>query len=128
MGVRVGALTTYPAGGPYIYVCGFFSVAAELCILSSCWGWGRLLLSLFWCGCSALFLGAPAVFRCVHAASYPSRVQHLSDSGWLSYSCGGHLAWGWVCLGTDVLFPHLVSTLCRRNSPFRFFPFGVLHP
>ena len=111
-----------------IYVCGVFSVAAERCILSSCGGWGRLLLSLFWCGCSALFPGAPAVFRCVHAASYPSRVPHLADSGWLPCSCSGRLAWGWGCLGTDVLIPHLVSTLCRRNSPFRFFPFGVLHP
>ena len=72
----------------YICVCGFFSVVAELCILPSCWGWGRLFLSLFWCGCSALFPGAPAVFRCVHAASYPSRVPHLADSGWLPYSCG----------------------------------------
>ena len=33
MGVRVGALTLYPVGGPYIYVCVwvFFSVAVELC-------------------------------------------------------------------------------------------------
>ena len=32
MGVRVGALTLYPAGGSYIYVCGVLSVAAELCL------------------------------------------------------------------------------------------------
>ena len=112
-----------------LYLCVGFFLWRRSCvfILSSCWGWGRLLLSLFWCGCSARFPGAPAVFRCVHAASYPSRVPHLADSGWLPYSCGGRLAWGWGCLGTDVLIPHLVSTLCRRNSPFRFFPFGVLH-
>ena len=57
-----------------------------------------------------------------HAAWCPSRVPHLADSGWLPYSCGGRLAWGSGCLGTDVLIPNLVSTLCRRNSPFRFFP------
>ena len=103
-------------------MCGVFSVAAELCILSSCWGWGRLFLSLFWCGCSALFPGAHAVFRCVHAASYPSWVPHLANSSWLPYSCGGHLAWGCGCLGTDVLIPHLVSTLCRSNSPLPLLP------
>ena len=32
VGVRVGALKLYPAGGPYIYGCGVFSVAAELCL------------------------------------------------------------------------------------------------
>ena len=33
VGVRVGALPLYPAGGPYICVCGVFSVVAELCLL-----------------------------------------------------------------------------------------------
>ena len=75
-----------------------------------------------------VFLGHLRFSAACHAAGYPSRVLHLADSGWLPYSCGGRLAWGWGCLGTDVLIPHLVSTLCRRNSPFRFFPFGVLHP
>ena len=53
-----------------IYVCGFFSVAAELCILSSCWGWGWLLPSLFWCVCSA-FPAASAVFRYVSCSWLP---------------------------------------------------------
>ena len=53
-----------------IYVCGVFSVAAELCILSSCWGWGWLLLSLFWCVCKA-FPGAPAVFCYVSCSWLP---------------------------------------------------------
>ena len=57
-----------------------------------------------------------------HAATCPSRVPHLADSGWLPYSYGGRLAWGCGCLGTVVLIPHLVSTLCQRNSPFRLFP------
>ena len=72
------------------------------------------------------FLGHLRFSAACHAAGYPSRVPHLADSGWLPYSCGGRLAWGWGCLGTDVLFPTWFSTLCRRNSPFRFFPFGVL--
>ena len=74
------------------------------------------------------FLGHLRFSAACHAAGYPSRVPHLADPCWLPYSCGGRLAWGWGCLGTDVLIPRLVSTLCRRNSPFRFFPFGVLHP
>ena len=68
------------------------------------------------------FLGHLRFSAACHAASCPSQVPHLADSGWLPYSCGGRLAWGWRCLGTVVLIPHLVSTLCRRNSPFRFFP------
>ena len=55
-------------------MCGFFSVAAELCILSSCWGWGRLLLSLFWCDCSAIFLGHLQFSAMCHAAGDPSGV------------------------------------------------------
>ena len=90
--VWVGILTLYPAGGPYICVWGF-SVAAELCILSSCWGWGRLLLCLFWCDCSAIFLGHLRFSAMCHAAGYPSGVPHLADSGWLTSSCSGGLAW-----------------------------------
>ena len=67
------------------------------------------------------FLGHLRFSAACHAVCCPSWVPHLADSGWLPYSCGGHLAWGSGCLGTDVLIPNLVSTLCRRNSPFRFF-------
>ena len=81
-------------------------------ILSSCWGWGRLFLSLFWCDCSALFSWGTCGFPLrVMQLAYPSRVPHLADSGWLPYSCGGRLAWGLGCLGTDVLIPHLVFYL-----------------
>ena len=52
-----------------ISVCGVFSVAAELCILSSCWGWGRLLLCLFWCDCSAFYWGT---------CGFPLRVMQLA--------------------------------------------------
>ena len=109
-----------------IYVCGFFSVAAELCILSSCWGWGRLLLSLFWCDCSAFFLGHLRFSATCHAAGYPSGVPHLADSGWLTSSCSGGLAWGWGCLGTDVLLPHLGFCCATWFSPMcRALPQGL---
>ena len=95
-------------------------------ILSSCWGWGRLFLSLFWCDCSALFPGAPAVFRCVSCSWLPFSG---STPCWLRLAAL-LLRWtfslGWGCLGIDVLITHLVFYLCRRNSPFRFFPFVCL--
>ena len=73
--------------------------------------WGRLLLSLFWCDCSAFFLRHLRFSATCHAAGYPSGVPHLADSSWLAYSCSGGLAWGWGCLGTDVLLPHFVFYL-----------------
>ena len=41
-----------------VCVCGFF-LWRRSCVffLSSCWVWGRLLLSLFWCGCCAFSWG-----------------------------------------------------------------------
>ena len=54
--------------------------------LSSCWVWGRLLLSLFWCDCSAFFLGHLRFSAACHAAGYPSRVPHLAASGQLTSS------------------------------------------
>ena len=112
----VGILTLYPAGGPYICVWGF-SVAAELCILSSCWGWGRLLLSLIWCDCSAIFLGHLRFSAMCHAAGYLSGVPHLADSGWLTSSCSGGFTWGWGCLATDVLLPHFGFLPCASAAP-----------
>ena len=57
------------------------------------------MLSLFWCGCSAFFLGHLRFSATCLATGYPSGVPHLCDSGWLTYSCSGGLAWGWGCLG-----------------------------
>ena len=57
-----------------------------------------------------------------HAAGYPSRVPHLADSGWLPYSCGGRLAWGWGCLGTDAVIPHLVFYLVPAQLPLPLLP------
>ena len=93
-----------------------------LCVLSSCWVWGRLLLSLFWCNCSAFFLGHLRFSAACHAAGYPSWVPHLADSDWLTYSCSGRLAWGWGCLGTDVLIPHLVFYLVPAQLPLKLLP------
>ena len=110
-----------------IYVCGFFFLWRRSCVPSPPVGGG---VGSYWAsfGVAALpfFLGHLRFSAACHAASCPSRVPHLADSGWLPYSCSRRLAWSWGCLGTVVLIPHLVSTLCRRNSPFRFFPFGVL--
>ena len=52
-----------------------------------------------------------------HAAGYPSGVPHLADSGWLTSSCGWGLAWGWGCLGTDVLLPHFGFLPCASAAP-----------
>ena len=117
----VGILPLYPTGVP-IFVCGFFSVAAELCILSSCWGWGRLLLNLFWCDCSAIFLGHLRFSAVCHAAGVPSGVPHLADSGWLTSSCGGGLAWGWGFLASDILLPHFGFLPCASAAPLPLLP------
>ena len=84
--------------------------------------WGRLLLSLFWCDCSAFFLGHLRFSATCHAAGYPSGVPHLADSGWLTYSCSGGLAWGWGCLGSDILLPHLVFYLVPAQLPLPLLP------
>ena len=84
--------------------------------------WGRLLLSLFWCDCSAFFLGHLRFSAACHAAGYPSWVPHLADSGWLTYSFSGRLAWSWGCLGADVLIPHLVFYLVPAQLPLPLLP------
>ena len=68
------------------------------------------------------FLGHLRFSAACHAAGYPSRVPHLADSGWLSYSCGGRFAWGWGCLGTDVLLPHLFFYLVPAQLPLPLLP------
>ena len=57
-----------------------------------------------------------------NAAGYPSGVPHLADSGWLTSSCSGGLAWGWGCLGTDVLFATLVFYLVPAQLPIPLLP------
>ena len=56
-------------GGPCVCVWGFF-LWRRSCVffLSSCWVWGGLLLSLFWCGCCAFSWGT---------CSFPQRVLQL---------------------------------------------------
>ena len=84
--------------------------------------WGRLLLSLFWCDCSAFYLGHLRFSATCYATGYPSGVPHLADSGWLTYSCSGGLVWGWGCLGTGVLLPHLVFYLVPAQLPLPLLP------
>ena len=123
MGVRVGTLTLYPAGGPYICVWGFFCGGGAVSSSSPPAGGGMGSYRAS-CGVTALpfFLGHLRFSAACHAAGYPSRAPHLADSGWLPYSFSGHLAWGWGCLGTDVLILHLVFYLVPAQLPHPLLP------
>ena len=85
--------------------CAFF--------LSSCSAWGRLLLSLFWCGLCASSWGACGFPRRVLPQVTFRGFRNLSGSSCLSYSCGGALLLGWQCLWCVAWF----STLCRALLP-----------
>ena len=113
----------------FIYL--FLWRRSRVFFLSSCWVWGRLLLSLFWCDCSAFFPGASAVFRCVSCSWLPFSGStpcclrladllpsgfctfggccNLSGSSLLVYSCGGALWLGWRGLCCVTWF----SPMCR---------------
>ena len=93
--------------------------------LSSCSAWGRLLLSLFWCGFCASSWGA-----CGFPLVTLSGFRILSGSSWLACSCSGDLLLGWRCLWCATWF----STLCRAlppgpavcaASPAAGYPWGV---
>ena len=73
---------------------------------------GRLLLSLFWCACSAISLG--------HLRF--SAVCRLANSGWLTSYCGGGFAWGWEFLATDILLPHFGFLPCASAAPLPLLP------
>ena len=81
------------------------------------------MLSLFWCGCCAFGPGAPAVFRCVSCCGCPSRVLHLTDSGWMAYSCGGRF-----CGVGGVLVPHLVFYLVPAQLLLPLLPLSGFCP
>ena len=107
-----------------LYLCVFFffcggGAVYPLLLLG---GGGRLFLSLFWCDCSAIFLGHLRFFAMCHAAGYPSGVPHLADSGWLPSSCSGGFAWGLGCLATVVRFPTLVFYLVPAQLPLPLLP------
>ena len=113
-----------------LYLCvGFFPVVAELCVLSSCWGWGRLLLNLFLVCLLCNLPGAPAVFCFVSGSWRPfwgstPRCLRLADL---------LLRWGFrLGLGVFLLqiscYPTLVFYLVPAQLPLRCFPFGVLRP
>ena len=115
-----------------LYMCVGFFLWRRSCvfILSSCWGWGRLLLSLFWCDCSALFPGAPAVFRCVSCCWLPFSG---SSPCWLrlaalllrwTFSLGLGVSW-FRCPDTPLGFlPCAGTTPPSASSPLRFCTLG----
>ena len=110
-----------------LFLCvGFLSFCAGGALSSSsppAGGWGRLLLSLFWCGCCAFGPGAPAVFRGVSCSGCPSRVLHLTDSGWMAYSCSGRF-----CGVGGVLVHHLVFYLVPARLPLPLLPLSEFCP
>ena len=106
-----------------LYMCLVFFLWRRSCVSSPSAGGGvGSYLSLFWCDCSAIFLGHLRFSAMCHVAGYPSGVPHLADSGWLTSSCSGGLAWGWGCLGTDVLFTTLIFYLVPAQLPLPLLP------
>ena len=91
----------------------FLSVPAELCLpLSFCWGWGGLLLSLFWCGCCAFLLGhmrfspeCPAVAALLGFCTWLTQVGYPTPVVDVFVGLVGSWYSTWF------------STLCRRGFP-----------
>ena len=101
-------------------VCGVsFFLWRRSCVffLSSCWVWGRLLLSLFWCGCCAFSWGT---------CGFPQRVlQLVTLLGFRTYLAQV----GWPTPAVDVycgvggvLVHHLVFYLVPAQLPLPLFP------
>ena len=92
-------------------MCVGFFLRLRSCVffLSSCSAWGRLLLSLFWCGFCASSWGACGFPRRVLPLVTLSGFRNLSGSSWLVCSCSGDLLLSWRCLWCATWF----STLCR---------------
>ena len=96
-------------------MCVGFFLRRRSCVffLSSCSAWGRLLLSLFWCGFCASSWGACGFPRSVLPQVTLRGFRTLSGSSCLSCSCGGALLLAWWCLWCAAW----VSTLCRALPP-----------
>ena len=80
--------------------------------LSSCSAWGRLLLSLFWCGFWTSSWGACGFRRRILPQVTLRGFRNLSGSSCLSCSCGGALLLGWRSL-----VRRLVFCLCHALPP-----------
>ena len=108
----------------YLYV-EFFPVASELCVLSSCWGWGRLLLNLFLVCLLSNLPGAPAVFCFVSSSWRPfwGSTPHCLRLADLVLRWGFRVGLGVSCYRYPVT-PLWFSTLCQRSSPYAASPSG----
>ena len=115
-----------------LYMCVGFFLWRRSCvfILSSCWRWDKLLLSLFWCDCSALFPGAPAVFRCVSCSwlpfsgSTPCWLRLAAILLWWTFSLGFGVSW-YRCPDTPLGFlPCAGATPASASSPLGFCTLG----
>ena len=109
----VASLLCFRCGPPSLVVpvCvwGLF-LWRQSCVyfLSSCWVWGRLLLSLFWCGFCASSWGA---------CSFPRRVlQPVTLSGFRTYLAP--VSWPTPAVAVSG-YTTWFSTLCQRSFPFR---------
>ena len=99
-------------------VWGFF-LWQQSCVffLSSCWVWGKLLLSLFWCGCCAFSWGTCGFPRCV--------LQLVTFFGFRTYLArlaGLLLQWTFLVGLTVSWYTTWFSTLCQCSFPFRCLP------
>ena len=85
--------------------------------LSSCWVWGRLLLSLFWCGCCAFSWGTCGFPRHVlQLVTLFGFRTYLALVSWptpaVDVSCWVAVSW----------YTTWFSTLCQRSFPFHCLP------
>ena len=80
--------------------------------LSSCWGWGGLLLSLFWCGCCAFLLG-----HLRFSAEFPAVAALLGFCTWLTQvGCPTPVVDVFVGL-VGSWYSTWFFTLCQRGFP-----------
>ena len=87
-----------------VCVWGFFLWRRSCVFFLSCWVWGKLLLSLYWCGCCAFSWGTCGFLRRVlQLVTLFGFRTYLAPVSWPT-PAGGRLLLGWRCLGTPLGF------------------------